>query len=85
MYMYNLSSFKLNVQQLGLLKKALSFTPIPKFDAFTLIKDMSLFVRKVSFYKLHLNRSWDPDTLKNRARLSKYIMRLEKERVLKNN
>lgn len=53
MLVVNLSSVKLTSDQIALLGKGLSFTPTPKFDSFTWVKDAHLFARKLALHKFH--------------------------------
>lgn len=51
----NLSSYTLNAAETSLLQKGLSFVPVTKFKAFTWIKDLNLFVRKLKWHKFMKN------------------------------
>ncbi|XP_056416174.1 immunoglobulin superfamily member 3 [Hyla sarda] len=49
----NLSSYSLSTNEISLLKRGLSFTPTPRFDTFTWVKDINLFARKLCLHKWH--------------------------------
>lgn len=49
----NLSNFKLNVYNIRLLQKGMSFSPVTNMDKFTVYKDVTLFLRKVFLKSLY--------------------------------
>lgn len=55
----NLSSVTLSLDEIGLLKKGLSFTPTPSFDVFTWVIAVNLFARKppLKYHSID-NSSW---------------------------
>lgn len=59
----NISSYHLSVSEMTLLKKGLSFTPIPKFNVFNWVKDVNLFARKLALKKLHMSLNTDTRSL----------------------
>uniref|UniRef100_A0A8C5QQL5 Reverse transcriptase domain-containing protein n=1 Tax=Leptobrachium leishanense TaxID=445787 RepID=A0A8C5QQL5_9ANUR len=49
----NLSPRSLNIHEINVLTKGLSFIPKPKFHKFDWIKDVNLFTRKIALHKFH--------------------------------
>lgn len=49
----NLSNITFSIEEVRLLQKGLTFTPTPNYNAFTWVKDINLFARKLALSKYH--------------------------------